>query len=117
MYTSLYFYRVPRKNVELFLIIQKKSSLIYKKYGAIEDWTFGPDNLSEKYGCTSFLQEISLAEDEDLFFSISLFKTKEEHDRIITLIDTDVEISNLFDQISKLIDISKIVRGDFNRLV
>jgi hypothetical protein len=58
MFTSLYFYRVPKKNVELFLNIQKKSSEIYKKYGAIEDWTFGPDNLNEKYGCTSFLQQI-----------------------------------------------------------
>ncbi|MDD4975302.1 MAG: DUF1428 family protein [Bacteriovorax sp.] len=117
MFTSLYFYRVPKKNVDLFLNIQKKSSEIYKKYGAIDDWTFGPDNLKEKYGCSSFLKEISLLPNEELFFSLSLFETKDEHDRIIALIDSDKEISNLYEKISELIDISKVVRGEFNRLI
>ena len=117
MFTSLYFYRVPKQNIETFLDIQKKSAEIYRKYGAIDDWTFGPDNLAVKYGCTSFLKEISINTDEALFFSLSLFKSKEEHDRIMAAIDHDPEIGVLYDQACKTMEISKVIRGEFNRLV
>jgi len=117
MYSSLYFYRIPKKSVDAFLLIQKRSAEIYKRYGAIDDWTFAPDDLSTKYGCVSFLKEIITEDNELLFFSLSLFNNKEDHDRIIGLIDKDPEIEILFDQICNLIDLSKVVRGEFNRLV
>lgn len=117
MFTSLYFYRVPKENVEQFLVIQRASAEIYRKHGAIDDWTFGPENLADKYGCTSFLKEISIDPNEVLFFSLSLFKTKEEHDQIMALVDKDPDIGILYDQICKTIDISKVIRGEFNRLV
>lgn len=117
MFTSLYFYRVPKSNVERFLFVQRKSAEIYKRYGAIDDWTFGPEDLGQKYGCSSFLGEITVKDDEELFFSLSLFKSKEDHDQIMSLVDKDPEIEVLFDEASKLIDLSKVVRGEFGRLV
>jgi len=117
MYTSLYFYRVPKKHIEAFLIVQKESAEIYKRNGAVEDWTFGPENLNPQYGCVSFIQEINIDEDEELFFSLSLFKSKEDHDRIMSVVDRDPEIEKLYDQICGLVDISKVVRGEFNRLI
>ncbi len=117
MYTSLYFYRVPKKNIEDFLQIQKKSAEIYKKNGAIDDWTFGPENLKPKYGCISFQKEISLDADEELFFSLSLFKSREDHDKIMSLVDSDPSIEKLYNEVCHLLDLSKVVRGEFNRLV
>lgn len=117
MFTSLYFYQVPKKNVSRFLEIQKKSAEIYKRYGAIDDWTFGPDNLAAKYGCASFLQEIEIGQNEELFISLSLFKSKNEHDRIMALVDNDPEIAVLFEEVSNLIDLSRVIRGEFARLV
>ncbi len=104
-------------NAEAFLLVQKKSAELYKKNGAIEDWTFGPENLHPKYGCSSFLKEISINEGEQLFFSLSLFKDKEDHDKIMALVDKDLAIEKLYDQICGLIDLSKVIRGEFNRLV
>lgn len=98
-------------------MVQKKSSDLYKKYGAIDDWTFEPESLEPKYGCSSFLTEIEVGSDEELFFSLSLFNSKEDHDRIMSLVDTDPEIEDLYKDICDLIDISKIVRGEFNRFV
>ncbi|HEY8270552.1 MAG TPA: hypothetical protein VIG33_06655 [Pseudobdellovibrionaceae bacterium] len=48
-------------------MVQKKSAEIYKKNGAIDDWTFGPENLKAKYGCMSFSQEIPVNAGEELF--------------------------------------------------
>ena len=117
MYTSLYFYRVPKNNTEAFLNIQKKSAEIYVKYGAIDDWTFKAGDLKAIYGCVSFLQNIPMSADEELFFSLSLFKSKDEHDKIISLVDKDPEIEKLYGQIYSLIDLSKVIRGEFNRVV
>ncbi|MBK9323752.1 MAG: DUF1428 family protein [Bdellovibrionaceae bacterium] len=117
VYTSLYFYRVPKKNIEAFLKVQKQSAEIYKKNGAIEDWTFGPENLNAKYGCISFPEEILISADEELFFSLSIFKSKNDHDQIMALVDKDPEIERLYNQVRHLIDLSKVVRGEFNRLV
>jgi uncharacterized protein YbaA (DUF1428 family) len=117
MFTSLYFYRVPKENISDFLEIQKSSAEIYKKNGAIEDWTFRPENLNSKYGCSSFLNEISVKGGEELFFSISLFKSKEQHDKVMSLVDKDPEIEKLYNRICGLIDLSRVVRGEFNRLV
>lgn len=117
MFSSIYCYRVPKKNIEAFLLIQKKSADIYKKYGVIDDWTFGPENLLAKYGCRSFSGEVSVGTDEELFFSLSLFKSKEDHDRIMPLVDQDSEIADLYNEISKLIDLSKVIRGEFRKLI
>ncbi len=117
MFTALYFYRVPKNNVDAFLAIQKKASEIYKKYGAIEDWTFGPSDLSEKYGCSSFMKEIVLDRDESLYFSLSLFESKEAHERIMIQVDADPEIETLYREISRFVDVSRVIRGEFNRVV
>jgi uncharacterized protein YbaA (DUF1428 family) len=98
--------------------MSKKNLLRFiKKNGAIDDWTFGPENLKAKYGCISFLQEIPVDVGEELFFSISLFKSKDDHDKVMSIIDKDPDIEKLHDQICSVIDLSKVVRGEFNRLV
>lgn len=117
MFTALYFYRVPTGKIEQFLAIQRASAEVYRKYGAVDDWTFGPENLEGKYGCSSFLKEISVAPGEVLFFSLSLFKSKEDHDQIMSEVDEDAEIAALFKQVCETIDISKVIRGEFNRLI
>ncbi|MBK7891456.1 MAG: DUF1428 family protein [Bdellovibrionales bacterium] len=117
MFTSIYFYKVPRQNVEAFLVIQKRASKIYMRFGAIDDWTFAPADLSERYGCRSFLKEIEIDPGEALFFSLSLFSSKDEHDRIMSHVDKDPEIEILFKEVSGLIEISKTLRGEFNRVV
>jgi len=98
-------------------MVQKKSAEIYKRNCAIDDWTFGPENLKAKYGCVSFVQEIHVDAGEELFFSLSLFNSKVDHDKIMSLVDKDPEIEKLYDQVCSLIDLSKVVRGEFNRLV
>ncbi len=116
MYTAVYFYRVPKKNIDEFLMIQKESAKIYKKYGALEDWTFAAVNFEAKYGCASLIERIDLAANEELYFSFTLFKSKEDHDRVMGLVDSDPHIKKLFDQVCQLIDISRVVRGEFSGL-
>jgi uncharacterized protein YbaA (DUF1428 family) len=117
MFTSVYFCRVPLQNRTQFLEIQRKAAAIYVRHGAIGDWTFGPDNLDSKYGCSSFLTEITTQRGEELFFSLSLFHSRADHDRIMATVDNDPEIAELYLAIGKAIDLSRVIRGEFNRLI
>lgn len=117
MFISLYFYRIPKNQIDEFIRIQKKSAEIYRKYGAVDDWTFGAEDLTSKYGCDSFLNSIRIEPTESLFLSLSQFVSREEHDRVMALVDCDPEIANLFEEACIVMDISRVIRGEFNRLV
>lgn len=117
MYSVLYFYCIPKEHVDIFLRIQKEAAKIYQEYGAIGDWTFSPEDLTGKYGCVSFQNKIEIKPNEDLYFSMSLFESKIDHDRMISLIDNDKRIEILYLEISKIIDLSRVTRGEFNRVI
>ncbi|MBL7688111.1 MAG: DUF1428 family protein [Bdellovibrionaceae bacterium] len=117
MFAAIYFYKIPNDRIDQFLSIQKQAADIYRRHGAIDDATFAPSNLAARYGCTSLLSDVTLEPNEELFFSLSLFKSKEDHDLIMLKLDRDPEILSLYDETCKVIDVSRILRGEFNRIV
>jgi uncharacterized protein YbaA (DUF1428 family) len=117
MFTSVYIYRVPHKNVDAFLRVQQEAAAIYQRYGAVDDETFAPVNLEEKYGCVSFLDILDVEEDEEVFISLSRFRDRAHHDKVMAQVDADEQISELYDEVTTLIDISRVVRGAFERVV
>ncbi|MBK7890318.1 MAG: DUF1428 family protein [Bdellovibrionales bacterium] len=117
MFAALYFYKIPKDRIDQFLSIQRQAADIYRRYGAIDDATFASSNLAARYGCASLLSEIALESNEELFFSVSLFESKENHDLIMLQLDRDPEISSLYDETCKVMDVSRILRGEFNRIV
>lgn len=117
MFTSIYIYRVPRKNVDAFLRVQQEAAEIYQRYGALADETFAPVNLEAKYGCMSFGDTLSVGEDEEVFVSLSRFRDRAHHDEVMAQADSDERISELYDEVTTLIDIGRVVRGEFERVV
>ena len=117
MYTSLYIYRVPRDNVAAFLCVQREAAAIYCQYGALGDETFGPCNLEAKYGCMPFPAAFELEEGEDVFVSLSRFRDLAHHDEVMSRVDADDRIGELYEQVTGLLDIRRVMRGEFERVV
>lgn len=117
MFAAIYFYKIPKDRIDQFLSIQKQAADIYRRHGAIDDATFAPSNLAARYGCTSLLSDFTLEPNEELFFSVGLFKSKEDHDSIMLRLDSDPEILSLYEETCKVMDVSRILRGEFNRIV
>lgn len=117
MFASIYIYRVPRENVKAFLRIQRQAAEIYREYGALDDETFGPVDLEAKYGCGAFANGLALAEGEDVLIGISRFRDQAHHEEVMEQVGSAPRINELYDEVTALLDVGRIVRGEFERVV
>jgi uncharacterized protein YbaA (DUF1428 family) len=117
MFSSIYMYRVPRENFEAFLRVQREAAVIYQEYGALGDETFAPANLKPKYGCIAFPAAFEVKEGEELLISLSRFRDRAHHDEIMKLVDADDRIDRLYEQVTRLVEVDRVVRGEFERVV
>ena len=116
MYTVVYLFRVPKPNVTAFSRVQHEAGEIYKRYGALDDETLAPVGLEAKYGCLAFSSVVELREDEELFIGLSRFRDRTHHDEVMAKVDADAQINNLYAEMLSLIDMSRVVRGEFERI-
>ena len=116
MFISIYIYRVPCENVDVFLRVQRDASELYRRHGAIDDVTFAPVNLEAKYGCAGFAGALELREGEEVLIGLSSFHDRLHHDTVMTQVDRDERISELYEEVASLLDVGRVVRGEFERV-
>lgn len=117
MYSAIYVYVVPCENVPRFLEIQREAAEIYMRYGAIDDLTFAPTNLEPKYGCGPFAGVVPFQSGERLFISVGKFRDQAHHDNVMQRVDRDPRINELNYEIDRILDVSRITRGEFQRII
>ena len=113
MYTVVYLFRVPKPNVTAFSRVQHEAGEIYRRYGALDDETLAPSKLGAAYGCAGFSDVTELKEDEELFIGLSRFRDRTHHDEVMAKVDADAQINDLYVEMLTLIDMSRVVRGEF----
>jgi uncharacterized protein YbaA (DUF1428 family) len=116
MYNVLYLYPVLKQKKDLFIEINKKASIIYKEYGAIEDDTYQSTFIDAMYGCKGMESSVELQENETLMCSVSAFTNKHHHDIVMEKVDSDHRIEELYTEMIKVIDMSRVVRGEFEKV-
>ena len=117
MYTVIYLFPVPRANVEGFARVQREAAEVYKRYGALDDETHAPLNLEAAYGCAGFSDAFELKEDEHLFVGLSRFRDRAHHDEVMGGVDADERIGTLYAEMLALLEMDRVVRGEFERIV
>lgn len=116
MYRVIYLYPVPKPNMNKFIQINKKASLIYKQHGAVEDDTFQSTFVDSVYGCVGMRSSVRLDKNEMLMVSISTFHDQDHHNRVMEKVDNDKEIIDLYHEMLTVIDMSRVVRGEFEKV-
>lgn len=117
MFTSIYIYPVPRENVDAFLLVQREAATIYQQYGALDDETYAAVDLDSKYGCGAFVDVFDIKDDEEVFIGFSRFRDRAHHDEVMAKVDSDQRINELYDKVTTLLDVGRVVRGEFERVV
>ncbi len=117
MFNVIYIYCVPRENEAEFLRIQNEAGDIYRSYGSLVEETLVLTSHEPKYGCVSFSDAVDVRNDEKIFVSLSEFKEKAHHDDVMRRIDSDPRIDLLFQEMSGLIDLNRVIRGEFTTAV
>jgi len=113
MYLEIYLYPVLEVNKEEFLKINQEAERIYREYGAIESDTFTATSIQPEYGCSGMVSAVELRENEVLMLEINRYHNKIHHSQVIEKVDNDEQIEKLYNQMTKVIDVSRTVRGEF----
>ncbi|MEK3766116.1 DUF1428 family protein [Solibacillus sp. FSL K6-4121] len=116
MYLEIYLYPVPEENKEQFLKINREAERIYKEYGALESDTYTATSIQPGYGCLGMISSVELRENEILMMEINRYHHKEHHSQVLEKVDNDEQIEKLYNQVVKVIDLSRTVRGEFEFL-
>ncbi len=116
MYAVFYLHRINQRNVDTFLRVLHGAATVFYHYDVVACHVYEPTNLVAKYGCTSFLETIDLASDEQLFIEINIFRNKEHHDSIMPLIDADPQINQLYDELTSIVNTRRLIRGEFTQV-
>jgi uncharacterized protein YbaA (DUF1428 family) len=115
VFSSIYLYPVPEDRADDFLRIQRAVLEIYLAYGVLDDITFRPVDLTGKYGCAGFERAVDLRPGETVYVSVSHFRDRAHHDEVMARVDDDPRVNGLFDEIQTILDLCRIVRGEFER--
>ena len=99
------------------VMIQREAAEICLRYGALDDLTFAPTNLDAKYGCSPFAGVVPVQPDERLFISVGKFRDRAHHDNVMQRVDRDPRINELNLEIDRILDVSRITRGEFQRII
>lgn len=59
---------------------------------------------------------VELHENETLMCSVSTFISKHHHDMVMEKVDSDVRIEELYTEMFNVIDMSRVVRGEFEKV-
>lgn len=113
MYLEIYLYPVSEENKEQFLRINREAERIYKEYGALESDTFEAASIQPEYSCAGMISAVELREDEVLMLEINRYRSKVHQSEVLEKVDRDERIGKLYDQMLKVIEIGRTVRGEF----
>lgn len=113
MYLEIYLYPVLEENKEQFLKINREAERIYKEYGAIDSETYTAASIYPEYGCAGMVSAVELRESEILMLEVNCYYNKDHHNQVLEKVDNDEQIERLYNQMTKVIDVSRTVRGEF----
>lgn len=116
MYTVVYLYPVPDRHAAAFVDLQRAAGDRYRAHGAVETATYRPAALASTYGCAGFRDEVDVREDESLYVGLDGFRDEAHHDEVVARVDADPEVADLYEALTDLLDVNRVVRGEFERV-
>lgn len=113
MYLEIYLYPVLEKNIEQFIKINRAAEQVYKEYGARDSETYTASSIDPAYGCLGMASAVELRTGEVLMLEINRYQHQDHQRQVMEKVDKDERIGNLYDQMTKVIDMNRTVRGEF----
>ncbi len=103
---------VPKKNVEAYTAIAKKSAAIWREHGALDyqEWIADDVKTGEH---TSFPQSVKLEADEIVIFSWITYKSREHRDQVNAKVMSDPRIKDEMGPDKMPFDGKRMIYGGF----
>jgi uncharacterized protein YbaA (DUF1428 family) len=107
---------VPKKNIDAYREVARKSGAIWREHGALEFREWVADDVKPGK-VTSFPQSVQLAPDEVVVFSWILFKSRAHRDEVNAKVMSDPRLASMMDPASMPFDGKRMIYGGFDSLV
>jgi uncharacterized protein YbaA (DUF1428 family) len=116
-YVQLYMYRVPKKNHDAMLELERQIDQGWKKHGILHSEFFQLTPHENVKGFTNFAERLSARHDEEIWVEIQHYKNREHRDEIFEAIRKDMPMLQLFGQWYGLVTPGEnSTMGDFTKL-
>ena len=117
MYTSIYVHRVPRDRKGILLEILREAASVYAELGVSGCQVFEATDLSARYGCSTFPGSMDVGPGETILVELNHFRDREHHDRTMEAVNRDETINALYERFTKVLDVGRVVRGEFSQVL
>jgi uncharacterized protein YbaA (DUF1428 family) len=114
---SHFVYRVPKKNHEAMMQLNKQFADIMRKYGA-PHLIFQLNNTEAPMeGITNIAKTVSASQDEEVWMELIFYRDRKHRDEVGTKMQNDENMERLYKQSVDLLSPgSSVVMGEFSRL-
>ena len=115
-YVQQFIYRVPKKNYEVVLDMQKQLNDIFKKNGMTNRQVFLAGEVENVPGFTNISKTMSANQDEEVLTAITFYRNRKHRDEVVHKVLSDENYLPLIKEyINLLTPESGIVVGEFDR--
>lgn len=107
---------VPKKNIEAYRKLARKSGKIWREHGALEYKECIADDVSPGKK-TSFPQSVKLKPDEVVWFSYIVYKSRRHRDQVNKKVMADPRLAKLGGPNDVAFDSTRMIYGGFRTAV
>ncbi len=107
---------VPKKNVEAYVRMARKSGKVWREHGALEFRECTADDLKTQMGIP-FPKTVRAKPGETIFFSWIVYRSRAHRDRVNAKVMKDPRIAKMMDPKAMPFDARRMVYGGFKVLV
>lgn len=116
-YVQLFLYRVPKRNHDAMIELERRIRDGFKKHGVLYSEFFQLTPHETVRGFTNFTERISAQSDEEVWFEVERYRSREHRDEIFAAIRKDTPLLELFGKWYGLVSPGEnSTMGDFNKL-
>jgi uncharacterized protein YbaA (DUF1428 family) len=114
---QLFVYRIPKKNHEAMLMLQKQFNNILMNHGTLHVEVFQLTNTETYEGCVNIGNTVSANEDEEIWVELQSHRDLKQMDEVTSQVMKDESCGPLMKQFEELITTgSSLIMGKFSRL-
>jgi uncharacterized protein YbaA (DUF1428 family) len=115
-YVDGFIVAVPKKNLDAYVRMAKKSGKVWREHGALDyrEWVADDVKVGKR---TSFPRSVKLKPDETVVFSWITYKSRAHRDRVNKKVMADKRLADMMNPKTLPFDAKRMIYGGFASLV
>jgi uncharacterized protein YbaA (DUF1428 family) len=111
-----FIYRVPKKNHEAMVQLEKQFVDIFRKHGGLRYEIFQLNSTENMMDWTNIAKTMSANQDEEIWVEQVYYRDSKQRDEYMAMCGKDENMERLYKQFMDLITPGSTIMGEFNRL-